>query len=237
MCYLAWMDREYKALRRLSMRIIFNNEINLSPRQSQGENQENATAIGAALTDEQTARFRQRRFGVVIRPETLRNMDRFTRYYIWIDEIHLFRLIVRFLRWHRYWWRMLETKCVGDNFEMFVTVSAILVTIIQKIWPLSKFCHQHPQIVTNIKSPSSTCHQHFVAIMIWSCSPCNIDTIDTIMPLNILYRNHELCGSTHIWCALWTKNGVSQKCLKKILHYKLKWIIWITWRLRRITPD
>ena len=88
MCYLAWMDREYKALRRLSMRVLFNNDINLSPRQSQGENQENATAIGAigaigaALTDEQTARFRQRRFGVVIRPETLRNMDRFTRYYI-----------------------------------------------------------------------------------------------------------------------------------------------------------
>ena len=86
MCYLAWMDREYKALRRLSMRIIFNNDINLSPRQSQGEDQGNANgangAIGAALTDEQTARFRQRRFGVVIRPETLRNMDRFTRYYI-----------------------------------------------------------------------------------------------------------------------------------------------------------
>ena len=84
MCYLAWMDREYKALRRLSMRILFNNDINLSPRQSQGENQENPAigAIGAALTDEQTARFRQRRFGVVIRPETLRNMDRFTRYYI-----------------------------------------------------------------------------------------------------------------------------------------------------------
>ena len=80
MCYLAWMDREYKALRRLSMRIIFNNDINLSPRQSQGD-QENA-AIGAALAEEQTARFRQRRFGVVIRPETLRNMDRFTRYYI-----------------------------------------------------------------------------------------------------------------------------------------------------------
>ena len=84
MCYLAWMDREYKALRRLSMRIVFNNDINLSPRQSQGEDQGQAAigAIGAALTDEQTARFRQRRFGVVIRPETLRNMDRFTRYYI-----------------------------------------------------------------------------------------------------------------------------------------------------------
>ena len=27
-----------------------------------------------------------------------------------------------------YWWRMLETECVGDNFKMLVTVKAILVT-------------------------------------------------------------------------------------------------------------
>ena len=26
---------------------------------------------------------------------------------------------------HRCWWRMLETKCVGDNFEMLVTVLAV----------------------------------------------------------------------------------------------------------------
>ena len=30
--------------------------------------------------------------------------------------------------------------------------------------PISKFCHQHPKIVTNIKSPTSTRHQHL-------CSP------------------------------------------------------------------
>ena len=29
---------------------------------------------------------------------------------------------------HRCWWRMLETKCVGDNFEMLVTVFAVFVT-------------------------------------------------------------------------------------------------------------
>ena len=78
MCYLAWMDREYKALRRLSMRIIINNDINISPRNSQGEQ----PAGAGAVAEEQTARLRQRRFGVVIRPETLRNMDRFTRYYM-----------------------------------------------------------------------------------------------------------------------------------------------------------
>ena len=76
MCYLAWMEREYQALRRLSMRIIINNDINISPRNSQGEQP------AGAVAEEQTARLRQRRFGVVIRPETLRNMDRFTRYYM-----------------------------------------------------------------------------------------------------------------------------------------------------------
>ena len=29
---------------------------------------------------------------------------------------------------HRCWWRMLETKCVGDNFEMLVMVSDVFVT-------------------------------------------------------------------------------------------------------------
>ena len=80
MCYLAWMEREYKALRRLSMRIIINNDINISPRNSQGE--QPAGGVAGAVAEEQTARLRQRRFGVVIRPETLRNMDRFTRYYM-----------------------------------------------------------------------------------------------------------------------------------------------------------
>ena len=31
---------------------------------------------------------------------------------------------------HRCWWRMWETKCVGDNLKMLVTVLAIEVTII-----------------------------------------------------------------------------------------------------------
>ena len=33
-------------------------------------------------------------------------------------------------------------------------------TSILKMSPISKFCHQHPKIVTNIKSPTSTCYQH-----------------------------------------------------------------------------
>ena len=65
-----------------------------------------------------------------------------------------------FKRLHQCWWRMLETKCVGDNFEMLVTVLAVFVTIIlylltltsgtnnQKMSPISKFCHSHPKIVT-----------------------------------------------------------------------------------------
>ena len=73
---------------------------------------------------------------------------------------------------HRCWWRMLETKCVGDNFEILVTALAVFVTNIlyhstlasgtnvQKMSPISKFCHQHPKIFTDIKSPISTCHQH-----------------------------------------------------------------------------
>ena len=57
---------------------------------------------------------------------------------------------------------MLETKYVGDNFEMLVTVLADFATNIlyllalasgtniQKMSPISKFCQQHPKIVTNI---------------------------------------------------------------------------------------
>ena len=32
--------------------------------------------------------------------------------------------------------------------------------ILQKMSPISKFWHQHSKIVTNIKSPTSTCHQY-----------------------------------------------------------------------------
>ena len=73
-------------------------------------------------------------------------------HYLWNWEIRL----------RRCWWRMLETNCIGDNFEMLVTVLTVLVTnilnrlklasgtIIQKMSPISKFCRQHWKIVTNI---------------------------------------------------------------------------------------
>ena len=69
---------------------------------------------------------------------------------------------------------MLVTESFGDNFEMFVTVLAIFVTNILYhstlaldtniqntcMSSISKFRHKYPKIVTNIKSPTSTCHQH-----------------------------------------------------------------------------
>ena len=56
-------------------------------------------------------------------------------------------------RLHRCWWRILGTKCVGDTFEMLVTVLVVFVTNIlylltlasdtrnQKMLTISKFCH------------------------------------------------------------------------------------------------
>ena len=38
---------------------------------------------------------------------------------------------------HRCWWRMLETKCVGDYFKILVTVLAISVTTNLYLWALS----------------------------------------------------------------------------------------------------
>ena len=70
-------------------------------------------------------------------------------------------------RLHRCGWRMLATKSVGDNHKMLLTVLTILITnihylftmasrpTIQKILLTLKFSHQHPQIVTNFKSPTS----------------------------------------------------------------------------------
>ena len=40
-------------------------------------------------------------------------------------------------RWNRYWWRMVKTKCVGDNYKILVTILAI--------------GHQYSKDVTNIE--------------------------------------------------------------------------------------
>ena len=56
-----------------------------------------------------------------------------TSWCCWLEVGNNFRILVwEFRSWlhrlHRCWWRMLETKRVGDNFKILVTVLAILVT-------------------------------------------------------------------------------------------------------------
>ena len=74
---------------------------------------------------------------------------------------------------------MLETKCVGDNYKMLVTVLAILITNIhypfalasgtniQKISPTSKFSHQHPKIVINFMMPPLVTNQHHCHLTVY----------------------------------------------------------------------
>ena len=59
-------------------------------------------------------------------------------------------------RLHRCWWRMLKTKCVGDNFEILVIVFAVFGTIIHYHFtysraPTSKRCHEYLNSVTTIQ--------------------------------------------------------------------------------------
>ena len=63
------------------------------------------------------------------------------------------------IRLHRCWWRMLETKCVGDNYKILVTVLTILVTNIYYF--TFKRCRQHTNDVTKIKKLLPTLsHRH-----------------------------------------------------------------------------
>ena len=70
---------------------------------------------------------------------------------------------------HRCWWGMLEMKCVGNNYQMLVTVLAILVTNIrllysykniQKMSPTSTnvitFRHQHHGHLQNVSFEHTT---------------------------------------------------------------------------------
>ena len=120
---------------------------------------------------------------------------------------------------------MLETKCVRDNFEMLVTVFAIFVTNIlylstlssgtniQKMSPISKFYHQHPKIITNIKSPTSTCHQHLCNPTIKSPTQffTNITLpITSMSPLPTICYRHR-CYTSTIYSLFMNKNGKSPK--------------------------
>ena len=92
------------------------------------------------------------------------------------SKSYIFQTYNDFFKFYRWWWRMLETKFVGDS-NFFRPYSWILVTIlVTKIphrcrsptfkrchhcdSPTSLFCHQFPQIVLNFKSPTLRCHQH-----------------------------------------------------------------------------
>ena len=57
---------------------------------------------------------------------------------------------------------------VTNILYLLALVSGTNILYLQKMSPISKFCHQHPTIITNIKSPTSTCHQHL-------CSPSHHD--------------------------------------------------------------
>ena len=86
-----------------------------------------------------------------------------------VPNIHVVKsaLIIRWQYWC--WWRMLETKCVGDNFKMLVTVFTVVVTNILYLLTLAsgtnieilsqtfKNCHQDK--VTNIYVALSDCSQ------------------------------------------------------------------------------
>ena len=56
---------------------------------------------------------------------------------------------------------MSETRCVGDNYKMLVTVLAIFSHWqIAQLWAESFIrCHRHRNSVTNFKSPTSRCRR------------------------------------------------------------------------------
>ena len=47
---------------------------------------------------------------------------------VWVHELHSPRIMTKFVRWYRCWWRMLAAKSIRDHYEMLVTVLAITVT-------------------------------------------------------------------------------------------------------------
>ena len=71
---------------------------------------------------------------------------------IWLDLCALF--FAHKDRLHRCWWRIITTKCVGDNYTILMTVLSILITNIYYIFTLM-------YSVNNIHKSSRTLgHQH-----------------------------------------------------------------------------
>ena len=89
-------------------------------------------------------------------------------------------------RLHRCRWRLMDTKCVGDKFEMLVMALNAFIA------PISKLLHWHPKIVTNI---------HLSPI---SMSP--IFSIESFhmkhgMIMTILIMTHDSCAFlSHFTC-------------------------------------
>ena len=86
---------------------------------------------------------------------------------------------------HRCWWRMLETKCIGDNFEMLVTVLAI-------------FENNRPKDVTNIEILSLTsknCHQDKVTIYEADMTRSRDSTSPRSCPKTYPILNFSICPS------------------------------------------
>ena len=89
---------------------------------------------------------------------------------------------------HRCWWRMLETKCVGDNFAMLATdfrcwwpISCLeKITKIMKKTPTKWFCHQHLKSVGIITSPTKRFDQrHCSRIVLWLLLDATVIRMDT----------------------------------------------------------
>ena len=110
---------------------------------------------------------------------------------------------------------MLETKYIGDNLKMSVTVLVILVTNIQYLLsPRSNFCHQ-------FKSPAKRCHQvgdTNITVSRWSRSIVGNLTLE-------IWRNSDLKLEGSPWIKI-NKNSYLLFCdfSSRILRRKL----WLT---------
>ena len=116
-----------------------------------------------------------------------------------------------YVRLHRCWLWMLETKCVGDNFEMLVTILAVFVTII---------------IYLSRLSSSITCHQHpcsFIVIKIY-VNTCSVKDGITVGLLQIPHRGCKLrfSQSAALLKLAWTDEGL-YKDLKEFREYHWLW--------------
>ena len=77
------------------------------------------------------------------------------------------------------WWRMLKTKCVGDKFEILMTVSSVFVINILYLLTLAsdtniQRCHQYRNSVINIEVQSVVC---------WKTHRFNFDKAYTNFPV------------------------------------------------------